>query len=106
MKMADVHARNVILQVPPVPQNEGEIAFGGPAPYSNRFNVSVGAVVRIAFLEQEFGIKKPPHFRTAVTLSHQDAIELYQLLERLLKPVKEQLDALAAQEKKEGGDVL
>jgi hypothetical protein len=99
--MADVHARNVIPDVPS--STEDEVPFLGPAPYSNRFSVSVGAVVRIGFSEQEFGTTKTPHFRTAVTMSHQDAILLYQLMERLLKPFKEQFDALSA-ETKDGGD--
>jgi hypothetical protein len=37
-------------------------------------------------------------------MSHQDAILLYQLMEQLLKPLKEQLDALSAATK-DGGDV-
>jgi|SRR5271156_6015127 len=95
--MTEVHAQNVILNVPSPTENEASLL--GPAIYSNRFNVSIGSVVRIAFLEQEFGTAKAPHFRAAITLSHQDAIQLYQLLERMLKPFKEQLDAISQQEK-------
>jgi len=99
--MADIHAGTVILNAPT--PTEEDVAYLGPALFSNRFSISIASVVRIAFSEQEFGTTKTPHFRTAVTLSHQDAIQLYQLLERMLKPYKEQLDALS-KETKDGVD--
>jgi hypothetical protein len=82
----------------PISPVDMEVTLGGPAPYSNRFYVTVGPVVKIAFAEQEAGL--PPRFRAAVTLAHQDAIGLAQLLTELLRPVKEQLDAIEASQKK------
>jgi len=67
-----------------------EAAFAGPAPHSNRFFVTLGASgVRIAFTEQNPGIG--PQFRVATIMSYQDAIQLTELLQRLLKPVQDQI---------------
>jgi hypothetical protein len=59
-------------------------AFTGPAIHSNRFLVTIHpSGVRIAFSEHN-GVAEPPSLRTAVLLSHQDAIELANLLTQML----------------------
>jgi hypothetical protein len=65
-------------------EKEAEISLEGPAPFANRFYISIGAVARIAFAEQG-GYGKEPHFRSAVSLSIQDAIALAELLKTLLR---------------------
>jgi hypothetical protein len=63
--------------------SELDIALSGPAIVSNRFFVTLGPTVRIAFCEQ-FGTEVGPKFRTAVSLPIQDAIALMGLLKQLL----------------------
>jgi hypothetical protein len=73
-------------------EKETEISLEGPAPFANRFYVSVGAVARIAFAEQS-GPGKQAHFRSAVSLSIQDAIALANVLNTLLRPLEIKLAA-------------
>jgi hypothetical protein len=87
----------------PVPPKEQEISFSGPSIFCNRFFVSIGPVVRIAFAEQDFTQPGDPKFRTAVALHPVDAIALYRLLDAMLKPIAEQLDAAAAAMQAQGG---
>jgi hypothetical protein len=70
-------------------EEELKSVLDGPAVYSNKFFVSIGAVVRITFSEQLPDL--PPNFRSAVVLSSQDAIELKNLLQEMLAPIEEQL---------------
>lgn len=70
---------------------ELEVAWNGPALNSNRFYVNIGANVRIAFCEQ-MNADKAPQFRTAVVLSHQDAIALSDLLKTMLAEIRETID--------------
>ena len=71
--------------ITPVSNAELDIAFSGPAIASNRFFVTVGPTVRIAFCEQ-LGPVIGPKFRTAVSLPIQDAVALMELLKQLLAP--------------------
>lgn len=65
-------------------------AFSGPAANVTKVLCTVGPAVRLAFMELDvFG---KPHFRSAVSLHFQDAIELRKLLERVLKPMEDALD--------------
>jgi hypothetical protein len=83
-------------EVQPVSAGETHVSLSGPAVFCNRFFISVGPVVRIAFAEQEAGESKESIFRTAVALSHADAISLAHILAKLLKPIEDQLDAAVA----------
>jgi hypothetical protein len=77
---------------------ELDVAFSGPAITSNRFYVTVGPTVRIAFCEQ-YGAAGIPKFRTAVSLPIQDAIALTAILKQLLEPIEQQINpAIAAHE--------
>lgn len=62
---------------------ELDVSNSGPALLANRVVVSVGHVVRISFLEQHQP-DRPAAFRTAVAMSHGDAIALKDLLTALL----------------------
>jgi hypothetical protein len=73
--------------VKPVTGAELEIAFSGSAIASNRFFITVGPTVRIAFCEQ-LGEEVGPKFRTAVSLPIQDAIALVEVLQKLLAPIE------------------
>jgi hypothetical protein len=75
---------------------EVSVAFKGPAILTNKFYVTVGPSVRIAFCEQN-GPNHVPQFRNAVSLAHQDAIELADLLKRLLKDIEQQINEAKAQ---------
>lgn len=76
-------------QAPPNPvksvsKEEMEVAYGGPAPFANRFFVTIaGPVARIAFAEMGKGIE--PQFRTAVTMTAGDLIQLRDVLIGLTK---------------------
>jgi hypothetical protein len=59
--------------------NIAHIANTGAAVWANKFVVSIGPIVRIAFLEQG-GPDEPEFFRSAIAMSHQDAIALKNLL--------------------------
>ncbi len=74
--------------------NDDELtaAFSGPAILSNRFTVTVGASVRIAFLEHNIPDGGKPQFRTAVSMHHQDAILLYRLLRDLLQETEKEIN--------------
>lgn len=77
-------------QLPQLPPEENELMFSGPAVLSNKFYVALGPVgARITFAEQS--PETSPKFRTAVVLPFQDAIELYKLLSKMLKPIEEAL---------------
>lgn len=77
---------------------ESGIAFEGPALLANRFFVHLWpAGARITFAEQGLP-DQPPIFRSAVLLSYQDAIELKNLLQSMLRPVEEAVAAGAAGE--------
>jgi hypothetical protein len=79
----------------PITERESEISLEGPAPFANRVYVSFGAVVRIAFAEQG-GPGKDPHFRSAVSLSIQDATILADLIKTLLRPLETALAQAAS----------
>src|ERR1700751_3530897 len=61
-----------------VERKAADIANAGPPFWANKFIVASGHVVRITFLEQG-GPTEPLFFRTAVVVSHQDAIALKNL---------------------------
>lgn len=68
----------------PVTETETDIAFSGPAVFSNRFYISVSAVgARITFAEEAEG--RPASFRTAVYLGLADATSLSKVLKALIK---------------------
>lgn len=63
---------------------ELEVAASGPAMAANRFFINAGTTVRITFCEEitkEIG----PKFRTAVSLSRQDAIDLATLITQIIQ---------------------
>jgi len=68
------------------------VANSGPAPWTNKFMVMLGPMVKIVFMEQG-GAEEPLFFRSAVTMSHQDAIALKTLLVRLLADIEKQYEA-------------
>lgn len=65
-------------------------AFEWPAPYVDRFVVTAGNVVRIAFAEEVSKGKKQA-VRAAVSMTHQNAIALKNLLDAMLRPLEEAL---------------
>jgi hypothetical protein len=65
-------------------------AFSGSAVYSNRFFVTLGPVVRIAFTEQR-SPEDVPLYRAAVALAHEDAISLANVLKTLLADIEKQI---------------
>ena len=72
-------------------QQETEEAFAVPAFLSNRFFLHpVASGVRVAFGEQPPG-SDINHFRVAVILSHPDAVQLYRILEYMVKPYEAEL---------------
>jgi hypothetical protein len=76
-----------------VSEKETDASFSGGAILTNRFTVSlVASGIRIAFLEK-YAPEKPA-FRTAVTMSVQDGIALYKVLQRMLKNAEEHIDKL------------
>jgi hypothetical protein len=76
-------------------EKEAEISLEGPAPFANRFYISIGVVARFAFAEQS-GPEKDPHFRNAVSLSIQDAIAFANLLKALLGPLETKMAQAAS----------
>lgn len=82
----------------PVSEREIEIALSGSAVAVNKFFIFVqDGGVRIAFTEQ-FTPEKEAHFRTAVMLPYQDAINLADVLKEMLAPIEAEI--LAARSKK------
>jgi len=80
----------------PVSEHDLNVAYEGGALYANRFLVSMGPMVRIAFAEQNAPNEKL-FFRGAIALTPQDAISLAHLLAELVKPLEARFDeALAA----------
>lgn len=78
---------------------ELQAALDGPAVAANRFVVTVGPSVRVAFLEQLPGT--PPRFRSAVSLTHDDAVDLARVLGGLLASTQHpKADPGAASEEK------
>ncbi len=92
------------MDVTPAPVNDVDlgVAYEGPAVYVNRFFVSMGPVARIAFAEQN-SPGKPIFFRSAISISLQDAIALAHMLTDLVKPFESRLDeAMAAANAQKG----
>jgi hypothetical protein len=90
-----------------VSRTDADVANSQPAVWSNKFFVSMGSVLKIAFLEQG-GPTEPVFFRTAAVMSVQDAIALKNLLVGLLAEPERQIQAfqeqqVAAQEKPANG---
>ncbi len=81
-----------------VPRSDADVANSGAAPWTNRVIVTMGPMVRIAFLEQG-APDEPMYFRAAASMSHQDAIALKNLLTGLLADVEKQIDAALHQPK-------
>lgn len=83
---------------------EMDTAFAVPALSANRFFVQPTASgMRIAFGENAFGSENI-YFRVAVTLSRQDSVELYKLLQHMLRPFeKEQAKRQQSAEAEENG---
>jgi hypothetical protein len=75
-----------------VPRAEADVANSGPAAWTNKFMVMLGPMVKIVFMEQG-GADEPLYFRSAVAMSHQDAIALKNLLTNLLVDVEKQIQA-------------
>lgn len=66
------------------PSEEIEIAFDGPAPMANRFYITMmQTVARIAFCEQSPD-GTLPRFRSAVSMTVNDMVELNALLTQLI----------------------
>ncbi|MBW3098075.1 hypothetical protein [Pseudohoeflea coraliihabitans] len=71
-------------EVRQVSQEELEIAYQGPAVFSNKFFLSIThSGLRVAFAEQN-GEALPAQFRTAVVLPYQDALQLSKLLQKAI----------------------
>lgn len=78
-----------------IPAQEMEEAFTVPSLSANRFFIQpVSSGARMAFGEQVPGSDQI-HFRVAVTLSNEDAVQLYRLLQHMLKEFEEALAASA-----------
>lgn len=61
-----------------------DIANSGPAPYTNKMMMmTMGPIVKLMFMDQA-GPQAIPYFRTAVTMSKDDALALKTLLAGLL----------------------
>ena len=82
-----------------VPRSEADVANSGPAPWVNKFFVVLGPMVKIVFMEQG-GPEEPLFFRSGVTMSHQDAIALKNLLTGMLADVEKQFQAFQQQGEK------
>jgi len=76
-----------------VPRDEANVANSGPAVFANKFMVVLGPMVKIMFMEQG-GADEPLFFRSAVAMSHQDAIALKTLLSRILADLEKQYEAM------------
>jgi hypothetical protein len=75
-----------------VPRAEADVANSGPAVWTNKFMVVLGPIIKIMFMEQG-GPEEPLFFRSAVAMSHQDAIALKTLLTRMLADLEKQYEA-------------
>lgn len=84
----------------PVSADELEESFSIPAPSANRFFLHLGGSgLRIAFAEQVPGSKKL-FLRSAVVLTPADAVQLYKIVQGMIKPFEDALTmAQAAHEK-------
>ena len=81
----------------PVSADELEESFSIPAPSANRFFLNLGrGGVRIAFAEQVPGSKKL-FLRSAVVLAAPDAVQLYKIVQRIIKPFEDALKIEDAQ---------
>jgi hypothetical protein len=88
--MADPGKDNLDKPIP-LPEEELEIAFSGPAIAANKvYATRTNAGLRLAFTEQR-NPTAAPIFRTAVLMPFQDAIGLRDLLSRLLRDIEMQL---------------
>ena len=79
-------------------------SFSVPSLSTNRWFIQpIGSNIRIAFAESPPGTDKV-FFRVAVTLSNQEAVNFYKLLEQMLKPFEDATAALraAAEAQKDG----
>ncbi len=84
----------------PVSEEEMDIALDGPAIYSNKMYLNLGAGgLRVAFTE--IREPSPPKFRTAVLLSLQDGLKLRDALTRVLTNYEKQMAELEPPEKSE-----
>lgn len=90
-----------MVEIIGVSGEERNVPFDGPALLANKFYITVGPTVRIAFAEQG-SPDAIPNFRTAVSLAHSDAIQLADLLKDLLKDIEEQIKKLQAAESNAG----
>ena len=79
----------------PVSEQDINVAYEGAALYANRFFVSMGPVIRLAFAEQNAPNEKL-FFRGAIAISPQDAISLARLLNDIVKPLEARFDEAAA----------
>ena len=71
-----------------VTSDELDVAFDGPAPFANKFYVTLnGPFARIAFTEQGRPNAKPS-FRSAVIMSAGDLLQLKDLIEELEPKLK------------------
>lgn len=72
---------------PKISEREMEIAFSGPAIYTNKFYVTVGgAHARIAFTEARK--EGDPQFRSAVSMTLEDLFKLRDIINRLSARMK------------------
>lgn len=79
------------VKVQPVSEAEFDVSYSGPAYAANRFFVFLQpGGVRITFAEQPKP-DKSSLFRAAVMLSHQDAINLANILKTMLAPIEAQI---------------
>lgn len=81
-----------------VPRSEADVANSGPAPWSNRFFLVLGPIVKIVFLEKGGGEDEPVFFRAAATMAVQDAIALKNTLTTMLAEPERQLNAAVPHE--------
>lgn len=80
---------------PDVLDSEIRVAYDGPAIYTNRFFGTLGpGGFRLSFAEQRSG--GAPRFRAAVQMSPQDAIELRNLLVRMLEDIDRKIQSAKA----------
>lgn len=81
-----------VNKAPPAIEPDQKVTLEGPALSANRFFIQLMPNgVRVAFSERAAeGLDF--QFRTAVLISYQDAIELKNLLLKLLAPIEEQID--------------
>lgn len=74
--------------VKPVSDNEMEVAYSGPAYFTNKFYITAtGVTARIAFTEQA-PPNQEPQFRTAVAMTLADLIKLGELIQGMTANVQ------------------